>query len=42
MYYDYDYEAEPNFPEAEEIINKATDEFAEFLKSAFVSEYKSI
>lgn len=42
MSYDYDYETEPNFPEAEEIINKATGEFADFLRGAFADEYKNI
>lgn len=41
-YYDYDYEAEPNFPEVEEIINEATAKFDEFLCRAFVDEYKNI
>ncbi|MCH5315457.1 MAG: hypothetical protein J1E81_06055 [Eubacterium sp.] len=41
-YYDYDYEAEPNFPEAEDIINEATEKFGEFLRSAFANEYKNI
>lgn len=42
MSYDYDYEAEPNFPEAEGIINEATEKFDEFLHKAFASEYQSI
>lgn len=41
-YYDYDYEAEPNFPEAEDIINEATEKFGEFLSAAFADEYKNI
>lgn len=41
-YNNYNYEAEPNFPEAEEIINKATDEFSDFLRRAFADEYKNI
>lgn len=41
-YYDYDYEIEPNYPEVEEIIENATDEFSKFLHNAFVDEYKSI
>lgn len=41
-YYDYDYETEPNFPEAEEIINESIDKFKEFLRGEFVNEYKAI
>lgn len=41
-YYDYDYEAEPNYPEVEEIIDEASGKFDEFLRSTFVAEYKNI
>lgn len=42
MNYDYDYEAEPNYPEAEEIIEEATRKFDEFMHKAFTDEYKRI
>ena len=38
----YDNEAEPNFPEVEEIINESTDKFQKFMRATFVSEYKDI
>lgn len=38
----YDYEAEPNFPEVEEIINEATDKFDKFMHETFAEEYKHI
>ena len=38
----YDYEREPNYPEVEEIIENATDEFSKFLHETFVDEYKGI
>lgn len=41
-YYEYDYEAEPNFPEVEEIINEATGKFEDFMHEAFADEYKRI
>jgi len=41
-YCDYDYEKEPNYPEVEEIIDKASGKFEEFLRKAFVNEYKNI
>lgn len=41
-YYDYDYEAEPNYPEVEEIIEEATGKFDEFMHKAFMDEYKRI
>jgi len=41
-YYDYDYEAEPNYPEVEEIIDEASGKFDEFLRKAFANEYKNI
>lgn len=41
-YYDYDHEAEPNYPEVEEIIDEASGKFNEFLHKAFANEYKNI
>lgn len=41
-YYDYDYEAEPNYPEVEEIIEEAIGKFDEFMHKAFTDEYKRI
>lgn len=41
-WYDYDYEAEPNYPEVEEIIDEASGKFEEFLRKAFANEYKNI
>ncbi|MCM1437778.1 MAG: hypothetical protein NC131_01010 [Roseburia sp.] len=41
-YYDYDYKAEPNYPEVEEIIENASSEFSKFLHDTFASEYKAI
>lgn len=41
-WYDYDYEAEPNYPEVEEIIDEASGKFEEFLRKAFINEYKNI
>lgn len=39
----YDYECpEPNYPEVEEIIKNATDEFSKFLHDAFKEEYDDI
>lgn len=38
----YDYEAEPNYPEVEEIIDEASGKFDKFLRGVFMAEYKSI
>lgn len=42
-YYECGYEEkEPNYPEVEEIIEKATAEISKFLHNTFVNEYKNI